>query len=77
MTIAATEEKMEIVSFSNVSRTYGKGTWALDGVDLAIEEGRIYGLIGRNGAGKTTLLRMIVALLHPTKGEVRVFGKDP
>jgi ABC-type multidrug transport system ATPase subunit len=67
---------MSIVSFRGVSRAFGK-SWALRGVDLEIEEGTAFGLVGRNGAGKTTLLRMIPALLHATEGEVRVFGMDP
>ncbi|MCP4676933.1 MAG: ABC transporter ATP-binding protein [Deltaproteobacteria bacterium] len=67
---------MSLVSFRGVKRAFGS-VWALDGVDLEIEEGTAFGLVGRNGAGKTTLIRMIPALLHATEGEVRVFGMDP
>ena len=51
-------------------------TVALDGVDLCIEEGRIFGLIGPNGAGKTTALNAFVGLT-PYQGELKVVGRDP
>jgi ABC-2 type transport system ATP-binding protein len=68
---------MTVVEFEKVYRDYSGGVRALQDVSINVEEGRVYGILGRNGAGKTTLLRMIPPLLHPTWGEVRVFGKDP
>jgi ABC-2 type transport system ATP-binding protein len=53
-----------------------KNTVALDGVDLAIEEGRILGLMGPNGAGKSTALQAILGLIS-YEGELRVLGRDP
>lgn len=53
---------------------YGKNT-ALEDVDLCLQAGRIYGLLGRNGAGKTTLLNVLSATLFPRKGEALVFGQ--
>ena len=47
---------------------------ALDGLDLAVEQGRLYGLAGPNGAGKTTLIRMLCGLLRPAEGEARLLG---
>ena len=47
-------------------------TMALDHINLKLERGKVYGLIGRNGAGKTTLLKLIGRLLFPTEGEVAV-----
>ena len=52
------------------------GTLAVGGVDLAIEEGEIFGLVGPNGAGKTTMLRMLATLLVPTSGDARVAGES-
>jgi ABC-2 type transport system ATP-binding protein len=50
---------------------------AVDGVDLTVEPGDVYGYLGPNGAGKTTVLRMLLGLITPTEGRVRLFGSDP
>jgi ABC-2 type transport system ATP-binding protein len=50
---------------------------AVDRVDLTVEAGDVYGYLGPNGAGKTTSLRMMLGLIRPTEGSVRLFGKDP
>jgi ABC-2 type transport system ATP-binding protein len=47
---------------------------AVDGVDLAIRRGEIFGLLGPNGAGKTTTIKLILGLLRPDEGEIRMFG---
>jgi ABC-2 type transport system ATP-binding protein len=47
---------------------------AVDGMDFALEPGRIYGLLGPNGSGKTTLIRLLTGLAHPTTGEARILG---
>lgn len=49
---------------------------AVDGVDLAVPYGEIYGFLGPNGAGKTTVISMLISLLAPTSGEMRVAGYD-
>jgi len=50
---------------------------AVDGVDLTVQPGDVYGYLGPNGAGKTTVLRMLLGLIRPTAGSVRLFGRDP
>ncbi|CAM5517959.1 MULTISPECIES: ATP-binding cassette domain-containing protein [Streptomyces] len=49
---------------------------AVDGIDLAVPKGTVYGVLGPNGAGKTTAVRMLATLLRPDGGSARVFGKD-
>jgi ABC-2 type transport system ATP-binding protein len=50
---------------------------AVDNVDLTVRPGDVYGYLGPNGAGKTTSLRMMLGLIRPTAGTVRLFGRDP
>ncbi len=59
-----------------LTKDYGRRT-ALRGVDLTIEPGTVFGVIGPNGAGKTTTMRILLDLIRPTGGEVRVLGVDP
>ncbi len=62
-----------IVEIEDLSKKFGKRT-AVDSLSLSIESGEIFGLVGPNGAGKTTTMRMLVTLLRPDKGEMRVGG---
>lgn len=57
-----------------LTKIYG-GQKAVDGVDLHVGKGRVYGLLGRNGAGKTTVMKMILGLTSITSGEAYVFGQ--
>jgi ABC-2 type transport system ATP-binding protein len=57
-------------------KRYGELT-AVGGVDLTVRTGDVYGYLGPNGAGKTTSLRMMLGLIRPTAGSVRLFGRDP
>jgi ABC-2 type transport system ATP-binding protein len=50
---------------------------AVNGVDLTVERGDVFGYLGPNGAGKTTLLRMLLGLIRPTAGSAKLFGRDP
>src|SRR5260221_6663666 len=52
-------------------------TVAVDGLDLSVRTGEIFGLLGPNGAGKTTTLKMMLGLLRPDAGEIRLFGRPP
>ncbi|GAX02819.1 ABC transporter ATP-binding protein [Secundilactobacillus pentosiphilus] len=62
-----------ILQLQNITKTFGKQR-ALSHVNLTIQPGDIYGLIGRNGAGKTTILKTIVQLLYPNEGNITLFG---
>ncbi len=63
------------VETNALSRSFGT-VRAVDGVDLAVPSGEIYGFLGPNGAGKTTVIRMLTTLLLPTSGSARVAGHD-
>jgi ABC-2 type transport system ATP-binding protein len=66
---------MEIVETENLTRSFREQV-AVDHLNLKIQSGHIFGLIGSNGAGKTTAVRMLTTLLHPTSGTARVCGFD-
>lgn len=63
------------VEASGLVKTFGTNR-AVDGVDLRVEAGTVYGVLGPNGAGKTTTISMLATLLRPDGGEARVFGHD-
>src|ERR1700735_2911923 len=64
------------VEVRGLVKLYGELT-AVAGVDLTVNAGDVYGYLGPNGAGKTTSLRMMLGLITPTEGSVRLFGRDP
>ena len=66
-----------VVSLDQVSKHFAKVT-AVDRLSFEIPQGTIFGLLGPNGAGKTTSIRMVVGILRPDEGTLRVFGAaDP
>ncbi len=67
---------MYAIEVAGLAKRYGK-IEALRGVDLAVPEGAVFGLVGPNGAGKTTLIKTLVGALRPSAGEVRVLGLEP
>lgn len=64
-----------IVQTENLSKHFGKEQ-AVAGIDLKIRKGEIYGFLGPNGAGKTTTIRMLLGLMKPTSGTIKIFQKD-
>ncbi len=66
---------MNIIETKDLTRLFGKLT-AVDHVNLALQEGEIFGLLGPNGAGKTTMLKMFTTLLPPSSGTATVAGFD-
>ncbi|PPA70576.1 methionine ABC transporter ATP-binding protein [Jeotgalibacillus proteolyticus] len=68
-----------MIQFEGVTKTYGEGSNAvnaLSGIDLTVETGEIFGVIGFSGAGKSSLIRCVNLLERPTKGKVFIHGKD-
>jgi ABC-2 type transport system ATP-binding protein len=65
---------MTILSFESLEKSYGR-TVALRGVSFEVRAGEIFGLLGPNGAGKSTLIRILMDIIRPDSGEVRVFGE--
>ena len=66
---------MKIIETENLSKYYGKNR-GIDGLNLSIEKGEIFGFIGPNGAGKSTTIRTLLGFLKPTSGKCRLFGND-
>jgi ABC-2 type transport system ATP-binding protein len=63
------------IEATGLAKSFGQ-TKAVDGVDLAVRSGSVYGVLGPNGAGKTTTIRMLATLLRPDAGSARVLGHD-
>ena len=64
------------VEISDLHKQYGSRV-ALRGIDVRVDPGTVVGFVGPNGAGKTTTMRILVDVLRPTSGRVRVLGEDP
>ncbi len=65
-----------MIEANDLSKQFNNEFWAVDGVNLSVQPGRILALLGQNGAGKTTTVRMLTSLLMPTRGWARVAGYD-
>lgn len=63
-----------VIETKNLTKQYGAQKSVAD-LNLHVQKGRIYGLLGRNGAGKTTTMKMLLGLTKPTSGEVMIWGK--
>src|SRR5829696_227833 len=64
------------IEVEGLAREYKGGVRAVDGIDLSVEPGEIYGFLGPNGAGKSTTVLMLTTLLPPSAGTARVAGHD-
>jgi ABC-2 type transport system ATP-binding protein len=67
---------LSVIEIHNLKKRYGKHI-ALDGIDLEVEQGEVFGFIGPNGAGKTTTLRILLGLLRKDGGTITLLGGDP
>ncbi len=65
-----------VIETAGLTKRYGKAT-AVNGLDLAVEKGEVFGLLGPNGSGKTTTILMLLGLTEPSGGSVKVLGYDP
>ncbi|WP_084709330.1 ABC transporter ATP-binding protein [Rubrobacter aplysinae] len=72
-----TENNSLLVETEGLTKRYGKGITAVDGLDLVVGRGEVYGFLGPNGAGKTTTLRMLLGLITPSSGRATVAGYSP
>jgi ABC-2 type transport system ATP-binding protein len=65
-----------VIEAKGLAKRYGSAV-AVDGIDLTVSAGEVIGLLGPNGAGKTTTILMLLGLTEPSRGSVRILGKDP
>ena len=71
-----------VILLSGVKKTF-RDFWlrptvnAVQGLDLAVRRGEVFGLLGPNGSGKSTTIKMILGLIDPTEGKVEMFGVSP
>lgn len=68
-------ERMLALETSGLCKSYG-GRLVVDGFDMHVPQGEIYGFVGKNGAGKSTVMKMVDDLVTPTSGTIRLFGED-
>src|SRR4051812_6704978 len=64
-----------MIELEHVTRSYGRKL-AVDGIDLVVKPGELFAFLGPNGAGKTTTIKLLVGLLRPSSGSVRLGGRD-
>src|SRR5699024_12837937 len=64
----------EIIKTRNLMKIYGEQK-SVDHLNITVNQGEIYGFLGRNGAGKTTTIRMLLGIIKPTFGQVEIFGE--
>ncbi|WP_167100260.1 ABC transporter ATP-binding protein [Mycobacterium sp. DL592] len=74
--MTSAEPSPPALSIKGLRKVYRGGFTAVDGLDLELPEGTIFGLLGPNGAGKTTLIGSVCNIVSPTDGQLRVFGHD-
>ena len=73
--VEATPEPAVVLAAEGLTKDYGRRR-VVDGLDLSVQAGQVYGFLGRNGAGKSTTIRMLLGLISPTAGEARLLGED-
>ncbi|MET8985711.1 alpha/beta fold hydrolase [Nonomuraea wenchangensis] len=71
----ASDDQAVPLDIKGLTKAYRNGELAVDGLSFRVEQGQVLGLLGPNGAGKTTTMRMMMGLIRPDDGEVRIFGE--
>ena len=66
----------EIIRVTSLTKDFGKGLKAVDGLSFTVLGGQVYGFLGQNGAGKSTTIRMLLTLIRPTSGDIEIFGMN-
>ncbi|MEK9139514.1 MAG: ATP-binding cassette domain-containing protein, partial [Nitrospirota bacterium] len=74
------EHSDSILKTEGLRKTFKVGFWgrpvtALEGLDLEVRQGEVFGFLGPNGAGKTTTIKMLMGLIYPTSGQAWLFGR--
>ncbi|MDT0380640.1 ABC transporter ATP-binding protein [Streptomyces sp. DSM 42041] len=72
---AGAAEAATVVETTGLTKRYRGGQLAVDGLDLAVPRGSVFGFLGPNGSGKTTTIRMLLGLIEPTRGTARLLGE--
>ena len=72
--VGKANEAMNVVEVSRVSKSF-KGIKVVDSVSFSIGQGEIFGMVGPNGAGKTTTIRMLMDIIKPDSGEIKILGE--
>ena len=65
---------MSVIKVENISKHFG-AIKAVEGLSFQVEEGQVFGFLGQNGSGKSTTIRMLLSLIHPSAGNIEIFGK--
>ncbi|MCS7024946.1 MAG: ABC transporter ATP-binding protein [Bryobacteraceae bacterium] len=78
MPVDASSYAIETLGLRKIYRSpwTGRSILAVDGINLRVESGTTFGLLGANGAGKTTFVKMLLSAVHPSEGEARIFGRN-
>ena len=67
---------MTAIETSDLTKRFGRDLYAVDGLDLTVEDGEVFGFLGPNGAGKSTTINMLLDFIRPTSGTAQVLGHD-
>ncbi len=65
---------MSVIKVQNISKHFGS-LKAVDDLSFVVQAGQVFGFLGQNGSGKSTTIRMLLSLIHPTSGQIEIFGK--